>query len=1040
MADKGAPSGVGSALVLILLLTGIAIWQWPLESLRPPASNATPVDRIAALQDIPARLWQDPFVATRSDKAPRPGPGAARRPAGVAEIVSEYLKAQRSGSALEVEILAVMVNGGRSADDAENRLRTRYAVVAGILESDYSPDDPENLGLALVQLPAASPQKTFSMPFEWYSCSPSGDAQEREADPRAAPSCDSAQKRLLVVWINASVLDQTGKPLANLLGLFPAPGGARPKRVTVLGPTNSDTLAKYAEEAGHAGPGLAAAAGGVRMLSPSATVADEGVLGVVYGADGVQDESLAGFFGRTIGLSFVRMVGPDENLVQSLVKELGLRGLSPPLCLLPDWRCDSPNTVLVIYEADSLYARNLLGRFRETLDARCDTLGGAELARCTALQRDRLLSFEYLRGLDGEAGPGEGDAGGKGSEGGDPRSKSSAKERPYGASQYDYLRRMSRSILDLQASLLSEGEKRAKESGADAPGYARMHSWMQPRIRAVGVIGSDTFDKLLILQAVKPLLPEATFFTVDLDARFLEPDQYSWTRNLLIASNFGLTLDPKLQTRTPPFRDTYQTGAFLATRLALACPKLNMPESLLARPRLYEVGRGEAVDLSPFEDTREAVSKTDCPIFDADKNPSLHRERSDREDFHVGAGGFLKALVVCTLAFLLFSTFFTTTRSTAPLTDFAWFAGVILAGVVVYELFYHLVIASDDEEPWRFLGGVSAWPSQIVLVATIGYCVWAVGRIRKSIEKSNGKLGEDFFSVPAEDLEKTNPGIVAHCGKLMRPIWQNSDSATYSALWRQYLRHGNLTWSMARAVGASALFLAAWIALTLNHPPVVPLRGQLSYFLDFVVSKTALFALMWLAFFVADQVRLCIGFFRYFLDGHTDWPVETLQRFGQSAAAGDTRLLSDYVDIRLLAERSKVVGDTVYYPFFALVFFVAARVEFFDAWTWPLALALLVGACFVVMVLAFLMLRLTAYRAREGAIRRLNRAVLQLLGEGAEKKDLAEQVQHALDHVKNCTEGAFRPMSEEPVLRALIIPTGGLSGLGVLQYFYVQRF
>jgi hypothetical protein len=359
---------------------------------------------------------------------------------------------------------------------------------------------------------------------------------------------------------------------------------------------------------------------------------------------------------------------------------------------------------------------------------------------------------------------------------------------------------------------------------------------------------------------------------------------------------------------------------------------------------------------------------------------------------------------------------------------------------VVYELFYHLVIASDDEEPWRFLGGVSAWPSQIVLVVTIGYCVWAGGRIRKSIERSNVQLGEDFFRAPGDDLERTNPGIVGVSNKLVRPTWQSGPVASYAALWQQYMRHGNLYWSMARAVGASALFLAAWIALTLNHPPAVPLRGQLSYFVDFVVSKTALFALMWLAFFVADQVRLCIGFFHYFLDGHTDWPSETLLRFGQSPAAGESRLLSDYVDIRLLAERSKVVGDTVYHPFFALVFFVAARVEFFDAWTWPLALALLVGACFVVMVLAFLLLRLTAYRARGAAIRRLNRRYLELIGGGDKNRDLAAQVQHALEHVKNCSEGAFRPMSEEPVLRALIIPTGGLSGLGVLQYFYVQKF
>src|SRR5262249_18812843 len=135
MADsgKGAPSGVGSALVLILLLTGIAIWQFPLESIRPPASRATPVDRIAALQDIPAGLWQAPFAAALRPKA-NPERGALRRPNGVGEIVSEYLRSQRTRAALEVEILAVLVNGGRSADDAENRLRTRYSVVAGVLE------------------------------------------------------------------------------------------------------------------------------------------------------------------------------------------------------------------------------------------------------------------------------------------------------------------------------------------------------------------------------------------------------------------------------------------------------------------------------------------------------------------------------------------------------------------------------------------------------------------------------------------------------------------------------------------------------------------------------------------------------------------------------------------------------------------------------------------------------------------------------------------------------------------------------------------
>jgi hypothetical protein len=1027
MADssKGLPSGLGSSLILILLLTGVAIWQWPLESLRPPASRATPVDRIAALQDIPARLWQDPFVATRGAAKAPAKPGAVRRPVGVDEIVSEYLKVQRSSAGLQIEILAVMVSGGRSADDAEGRLRTRYAVVSGILESDYAPDDPENLGLAVIPVPQpASPsQKIFSVPFEWYSCSPVGAAP-------AAASCGKPEKRLLVLWINDTVLDQTSRPLLNLLKLFSGVRRAAPeRRVTVLGPTSSDTLSKYVQEAAQGSDALRAETReSLRIISPSATVADHDLLqGAGMPPDGRQ--SLSSFFFDTIKLRFARTVGPDEQLLKSIVGELGLRGLSPPLCLAADWSCDAPNTILLIYEADSLYARTLVAKFAQALRERCSGLADPQRKRCLYLQESRLRSFEYLRGLDGDSGgAGDADASAKRDDGGDAKAKPAAKERPYGPSQYDYLRRMSRSIVDIQASLLSQ------------------RGWMKPRIRAVGVFGSDTFDKLLILQAVKPLLPEASFFTVDLDARFLEPDQYAWTRNLLIASNFGLELDPRLQQRSPPFRDTYQSGAFLATRLALACPQAAMPAELLARTRLYEVGRGEAVDLSAFEDASPKKLDTDCPLFASDPKPGLHRERSDLEDFSVGGWGFFKAGVVCLLGFLLFSTFFTTTRATAPLSDFAWFGGALVAAVAAYELFYRVIIADAREEPWRLFSGVSAWPTEFVLVATIGYCVWSVQRIRANIAASNRELGKEFFSASAnEELEKTHPGrsrrqqIVALGEKLMRPAWEGGADGGYARLWLQYLKHGDLFWSMLRAAGASMLFLAAWIALTLNHPPIVPLRGTLSYGLDFVVSKTALFSLMWLAFFVADQVRLCIGFFRYFLQGDTDWPAETLRRFGQSAAAGDARLLSDWVDIKLFAARSRVVGDTVYFPFVALVLFVAARVEFFDAWTWPLALALLMGACFLLLVLAFALLRVTAYRARDAAIGRLERKVLELIGE-PDKKELAAQVQHALEQVKSCSEGAFRPLSEEPVVRALIIPTGGLSGLGVLQYLYVQRF
>ena len=83
-------------------------------------------------------------------------------------------------------------------------------------------------------------------------------------------------------------------------------------------------------------------------------------------------------------------------------------------------------------------------------------------------------------------------------------------------------------------------------------------------LKAIGVLGSDVYDKLLILQAVRKRFPNAIFFTTDLDARLLHTSQYEWTRNLVIASHFGLQLHPTLQNDIPSFRDSYQTSAFFS--------------------------------------------------------------------------------------------------------------------------------------------------------------------------------------------------------------------------------------------------------------------------------------------------------------------------------------------------------------------------------------------------------------------------------------------------------------------------------------------
>ena len=203
--------------------------------------------------------------------------------------------------------------------------------------------------------------------------------------------------------------------------------------------------------------------------------------------------------------------------------------------------------------------------------------------------------FKYLRGLDGQMPDGSGSASGAnardtGSKP-DKDSKDSAKrppdpiakDRAEGQSQFDYLRRLGDRIQQLDAALRRDG---------------------QQGIEAVGVLGSDLYDKLLVLQSLRPLLPNAWFFTTDLDALLLNPGGQTRTRNLLVASSFGLRLRPDIQNEIPPFRGSYQTAEFLVTRVAIR-------DDTPPRESCAQTGMvGHSLDLRDRQHTRVSIPET----------------------------------------------------------------------------------------------------------------------------------------------------------------------------------------------------------------------------------------------------------------------------------------------------------------------------------------------------------------------------------------------------------------------------------------------
>ncbi len=252
-------------------------------------------------------------------------------------------------------------------------------------------------------------------------------------------------------------------------------------------------------------------------------------------------EEVQKLFKKEANIDFQRTISTDLELAYRLIDELKNRQIAGP-----------KNHVVLISEWDTKYGRDLPKIFYNIIKERSATK-----------VVDWVHFLSYLRGLDGivpdlKNNP-EQHQSAKDS-GKNPANNQAEKlmqEEPVGRSQLDYLRRLADSLYQEDKQLQREGKG---------------------QIRAVGVLGTDFYDKYLVLQAFKQRFPAAVFFTTDLDARLLHEAYNDSTRNLIVASGFDLELpedivSTKALFHIAPFRNSYQTAIFYSILKAFNCAK-----------------------------------------------------------------------------------------------------------------------------------------------------------------------------------------------------------------------------------------------------------------------------------------------------------------------------------------------------------------------------------------------------------------------------------------------------------------------------------
>ncbi len=265
---------------------------------------------------------------------------------------------------------------------------------------------------------------------------------------------------------------------------------------------------------------------------------------------------------KIAGLRKVQAAMPDDRIFRQLTRELLLR--------LPALHSGGEKPrIVIVTESDGTYGHNLrkLAEKKEYLGSHAD-----------------IIVYSYLRGLDGLS-----------SETTTAHDKSGSAEQSWGTSQYDYLSRLASSL------------KRECDKGKP--------------VAAIGVLGSDVYDKLLVLQAFHRELPTPIYFTTDLDSVYLGREQLPFTRNLIIVSGEDLllpTADAKEmgagKWNFPPMRDTYQTvlirtifnilnpGTIITATEAGTWDRAvdQAMEKARDKPaRVWEIGSGMAIEFDP---------------------------------------------------------------------------------------------------------------------------------------------------------------------------------------------------------------------------------------------------------------------------------------------------------------------------------------------------------------------------------------------------------------------------------------------------------
>jgi hypothetical protein len=240
--------------------------------------------------------------------------------------------------------------------------------------------------------------------------------------------------------------------------------------------------------------------------------------------------------------------------------------------------------------------------------------------------------------------------------------------------------------------------------------------------------------------------------------------------------------------------------------------------------------------------------------------------------------------------------------------------------------------------------------------------------------------------------------------------------------------------------------------------PANPARSDLARGLRTWTTTFDVFSNLFLTFFVFDATFRCLLFVYKLHRAQTasrsklhraqvEWPTKTMELFNDRLRL-QTHLVDEWIDLDFVAKRTRCIGSLIYYPFVLIALLMVSRSTVFANYAPSLTNLVAAGISLSVVFGCAILLWWAATAARNTAKQNLTDGIIAARGHSPKVADkssdatqndsdsnprYAEQLETLWSRVDQLNDGAFRPFSQQPLVRALLWPLGSFGWTNLIE-------